>query len=153
MNFKYPKLNLPLVKFKLKAFENSHFEIWDVIRKKYIVLTPEEWVRQHWIHLLHNQYGFPLGLISVEKNVSKKNPKDLRFDIICYSNTGKQVILVECKSYDVSITEKTLNQALTYNYLLGIPYLILSNGNQHELFTSKNKKLIKIKYLPHYSEL
>ena len=111
MHFNFPKLNLPLVKFKLKSFENSHFEIWDVIRKKYIVLTPEEWVRQHWIHLLHNTYGFPLGLISIEKNVSKQNPKDLRFDIVCYNNKGQQVVLVECKAHQVPISKRTLEQA------------------------------------------
>lgn len=153
MDFNFPKLNLPLVKFKLKAFENSHFEIWDVIRKKYIVLTPEEWVRQHWIHLLHNQYGYPLGLISVEKNVSKKNPKDLRFDIVCYNNKGDQVVLVECKAYQIPINQKTLNQALTYNYLLKIPFIILSNGLKHELFTFKDEQLVKINQLPHYTQM
>jgi len=153
MNFNFPKLNLPLVKFKLKSYENSHFEIWDVVRKKYIVLTPEEWVRQHWVHLLHSQYGYPLGLISVEKQVSKKSPKDLRFDIVCYNNLGKQVILIECKAYEVPINQKTLNQALTYNYHLNIPYIILSNGYKHELFTFRNKQIVKIKQLPHYSEL
>lgn len=153
MDFNFPKLNLPLVKFKIKSFANSHFEIWDVIRKKYIVLTPEEWVRQHWIHLLHNQYGYPLGLISVEKNVSKENPKDLRFDLVCYNNKGQQVILIECKAYYVPINEATLNQALTYNYLMKVPYIILSNGIQHELFTYDNNQLVKIKHLPPYSKV
>lgn len=151
MNFKYPKLNLPLVKFKLKAFENSHFEIWDVIRKKYIVLTPEEWVRQHWIHLLNTHYKFPLGLISVEKQVSKKNPKKLRFDIICYNAKGEQVVLIECKAYSIKINKSTLNQALTYNYKLGIPYIILSNGLNHELFHVTQGAIQKIKNLPEYS--
>lgn len=150
MDFNFPKLNLPLVKFKINQIDNSHFEIWDVIRKKYIILQPEEWVRQHWIHLLNKGYGYPLGLISVEKIVSKNSPKNLRFDIICYNNKGEQVILVECKAYSIPINTKTLNQALTYNYSLNIPYIILSNGFKHELFEVTSKGIQKIKQLPNY---
>lgn len=151
MEFNFPKLNLPLVKFKINKVDNSYFEIWDVIRQKYIILQPEEWVRQHWIHLLHNTYGYPLGLISVEKIVSKKSPKNLRFDIICYNNKGEQVVLIECKAYSIPINNKTLNQALTYNYSLNIPYIILSNGLKHELFHVTSKGILKIKHLPSYS--
>lgn len=153
MDFNYPKLNLPLEKFKLRAVDKEHFEIWDVIRKKYIVLTPEEWVRQHWIYLLHKSYGFPLGLISVEKQVDKKNPKKLRFDIICYNNKGLQVVLVECKAFSVPINQKTLNQALIYNYKLGIKYIVLSNGLKHELFQVTTNGIEKTKHLPHYKEI
>jgi len=89
----------------------------------------------------------------LKKNVSKKNPKDLRFDIVCYNNKGKQVVLIECKAHQIPINQKTLDQALTYNYLLKIPYIILSNGLQHELFSYKDEQLVKIRHLPHYSGL
>ncbi len=122
-------LKLPPYNYKLKSSENKTY-IFDVIRKKYIVLTPEEWVRQHVVNFLINEKGYPKSLISVEKQLIINKLKK-RTDVIVFSNTGAPHVIVECKAPSVKITQKTFDQIARYNLKINAKYLMLSNGLQH----------------------
>lgn len=120
------QLNFDKFNFQIKN-ENNQTYIFDIVRKKYLVLTPEEWVRQHCVHQLVAN-GYASALMSIEKSLpnSKK-----RYDIIVYNRDGKPEILVECKAPSVKITESTLNQVTGYIALQEAPNILLSNGLQH----------------------
>lgn len=123
------KLNFPSYSFRLKASENKTL-IFDIVRKKYVVLTPEEWVRQHCIHFLHFEKKFPISLMAVEKQV-KINSLTRRTDIVIYSRQGKPFIVVECKAPEVSISQATFDQIARYNLELDAPFLMVTNGLHH----------------------
>ena len=126
---KMPQLNLPKVALKTKSVEGT-IQVFDVIRKKYFVLTPEEWVRQHFIHYLNNEKNYPMGLMGVEKMV-KYNALKTRADIVLYTTEGKAKMIVECKAPNVKITQDTFNQIAKYNFKLKVPFLVVTNGMQH----------------------
>lgn len=144
------KLNLPPFEYKLKNSENKMF-IFDVIRKKYIQLTPEEWVRQHWLHYLINKKHYPKSLIGVEKQVLVNKLKK-RADIIIYNKFGKPNLVVECKAYNVKITQMVFDQIARYNLSLQAKFLVLSNGLNHffAAFDSKTKSVTQIDDIPKY---
>ena len=146
------KLNLPSYTFKLKSNENKQF-IFDIIRKKYVVLTPEEWVRQHLIHYLITDKGYPKSLITVEKQLTVNNLKK-RFDILIFNNSGQPEIIIECKSPKVSISQHTFNQISRYNLALNATHILVSNGLQHYFcqLDKNNKQYVFLKELPHYDE-
>lgn len=123
------KLHFPEYKFTLKAEEsgNESVKIFDIVRKKYVSLSPEEWVRQHMIHFLVHEKNVPVSLTAVEKLVMV-NSLQRRFDILVYSKEHKPLLLVECKAPDVSISQKVFDQAARYNMTLAADYFILSNG-------------------------
>ncbi len=132
----YPQLNLPLANLKLK-----NDKIWDVLRKKYVLHTPEEWVRQHYIHYMINTLRYPLSLMASEKLV-KYNGLSKRCDIVAFSRELAPIAIVECKAPKIKITENTFYQAAKYNFSLKAPLLILTNGMQHNaahINISKNK--------------
>src|SRR5690606_18666690 len=108
--------------------------IFDSLRKKYLILTPEEWVRQHWINYLIEHLGYPGGLFSLEKGL-KYNQLNKRSDLIVFDRDAKHYLLIECKAPGIKIDQKTLNQAMTYNSTLDCPNLILSNGLNHLFMT------------------
>jgi len=143
-------LNLPPFDYKLKNSENKVF-IFDVIRKKYIQLTPEEWVRQHWIHHLINKKGYPKSLISVEKQLLVNNLKK-RTDIVIYNKLGKPHLIVECKAPSIKITQSVFDQIARYNLSLQAKYLVLSNGLNHffTTFNSQTKSVSQIRDIPKY---
>ena len=124
-----PHLNLPKVALKTKSVEGT-IQVFDVIRKKYFVLTPEEWVRQHFIHYLNNEKNYPMGLMGVEKMV-KYNALKTRADIVLYTTEGKAKMIVECKAPNVKITQDTFNQIAKYNFKLKVQFLVVTNGMQH----------------------
>tara|TARA_B100000745_G_C20044374_1_gene355987 strand:- start:70 stop:516 length:447 start_codon:yes stop_codon:yes gene_type:complete len=126
---KMPQLNLPKVALKTKSVEGT-IQVFDVIRKKYFVLTPEEWVRQHFIHYLNTEKNYPMGLMGVEKMV-KYNALKTRADIVLYTTEGKAKMIVECKAPNVKITQDTFNQIAKYNFKLKVPFLVVTNGMQH----------------------
>ncbi|MCK0132125.1 type I restriction enzyme HsdR N-terminal domain-containing protein [Flavobacteriaceae bacterium F08102] len=130
-------LNLPSVKFKVKNTENKQF-IFDIIRKKYIVLTPEEWVRQHVIHFLHEYKGYSRSLIAVEKQL-KLYSLTKRFDILVFDRSGHPFIAVECKAPSVPIRQDTFDQIARYNMTLKAKYLMVTNGLKH-YFCSLNEQ-------------
>ena len=126
---KLPILNLPIYKLKLKSV-NITTQIFDEVSKKYLKLTPEEWVRQNFIKYLNKEKKYPIGLMGVEKIVKYNNLKT-RADIVLYNTRGVAEIIVECKSPDVKITQDTFYQIAIYNSKLKVQYLIVTNGINH----------------------
>ena len=147
------KLNFPVFSLHIKSRENKHF-IFDLVRKKWLVLTPEEWVRQHCIHYLINEKGYPLGLIQVEKKL-KVNKLEKRYDIVVFNKEGAINLLVECKRTNVPITQKTFDQIAQYNFTLNSEYLMITNGLNHYYYQMdfKQKRYIFLKDLPLFKSL
>ena len=121
-------LNLPPIQARLKA-EKGKQSIFDVIRKKYVFLTPEEWVRQHFIHFLL-QLNYPASLMAVEKLVVVNELRQ-RADIVVFNRKGKAALIVECKAPTITLSNETLRQAARYNIPLGVKYLVITNGLKH----------------------
>ncbi len=123
------KLNFPDYSIRFKNRENKDF-VFDIIRKKWFLLTPEEWVRQHCIHFLIFNKNYPKSLINVEKKILvNKTPK--RYDIVVYSKYGDAIILVECKASNINISQNVFDQIAKYNLSLKSKYLMVSNGMSH----------------------
>jgi len=144
------KLNLPPSDFKLKSEEGNQF-IFDIVRKKYLVLTPEEWVRQHFIHLMVNHLAYPKSLIKVETGLAYfKSAK--RSDIMLCDREGGNFLLVECKAADVKIDRKALNQVSVYNKELKARYVALTNGMVHFIweYRSDENKYYQLKEFPKF---
>ena len=123
------KLNLPNYKFKLKSNENKTL-IFDNLRKKYMVLTPEEWVRQHFVQFLIEEKNYPASLIAIEKQVLVNNLKK-RSDILVFNKDGNPEIIVECKAPKIKITQATFDQIARYNSKLRANFLVVTNGLTH----------------------
>ncbi len=123
------KLNLPEYTFRIKQ-ENERQLIFDSVRKKFVTLTPEEWVRQNFIEYLKNEKKYPASLMAVEKQVIV-NGKQRRFDLLIYNRNGSPNVIVEFKSPDVKITQETFDQVVRYNMTLRVEKVIVSNGLQH----------------------
>ncbi|MDI9337711.1 MAG: type I restriction enzyme HsdR N-terminal domain-containing protein [Alphaproteobacteria bacterium] len=125
-------------------------KIFDIVRKKWVVLTPEETVRQYYIHQLVYVLKYPPSLISVEKKI-KCNQKLLRYDIVVYKER-KPWILIECKSPEMSLNENVLSQVFNYNYFLKSSYLGIVNGKEAHYFQfNAQGNLIKLNELPNFS--
>lgn len=123
------ELNLPSFEVKLSESGDKTF-IFDEIRRKKVVLTPEEWVRQHFVQFLLNHHGYSKNYIKIEKQI-KVNDRIKRFDALVYDKNAKPKILIECKAPAVEITQATFAQIATYNMTLRVPYLIVTNGLNH----------------------
>ena len=133
------QLNFPPYNFRLSEQEGRSY-IFDIIRKKNILLSPEEWVRQHVIHFLITDKKIAASLIAVERQLEVNKLKK-RFDVLVFDKTGKPKILVECKSPDIKLDENTSRQIAIYNSKLMAPYLFITNGLQHYFFRfDKGKK-------------
>ncbi len=124
-----PKLNFPAYQFRFKSSENK-ISIFDRIRKKFIFLTPEEWVRQHTVSYLIEEKKYAESLINVEKLV-KVNDLSKRYDIIVFKPNGEIFLIVECKSHSVKITQEVFDQIARYNLALNAEYLMITNGIDH----------------------
>ena len=145
-------LNLPKYHFKLKEEDHKVF-IFDSIRKKYIQLTPEEWVRQNIIQFLIEEKKYPKSLFSIEKGIKVSNTSK-RVDIAIY-NTDKRIeVLIECKSPEVKITQNAFDQIARYNLTLDAKYLVVTNGLNHffAVIDNINNKYIFLKDLPSYQK-
>ncbi|MEN8188150.1 MAG: type I restriction enzyme HsdR N-terminal domain-containing protein [Bacteroidota bacterium] len=138
------KLNLPTYPFKIKNNENKYL-IFDIIRKKYVVLNPEEWVRQHWIHYLLEEKKYPSSLTAVEKQLTI-NDLQKRTDILIFDKKGKPDIIVECKAPNIKISQNTFDQIARYNLKLRAKYLIVTNGLQH-FYCKMNHEEMKYEFL------
>ena len=123
------QLNFPLYNFRFKNSENK-IHIFDVVRKKFIVIQPEEWVRQHIVHQLIYDKNYPLSLINVEKQL-RLNNLTKRYDIVVFNPDGGIEILVECKSPETKIDQLVFDQIARYNMKLRANYLMVSNGMDH----------------------
>lgn len=147
------KLNLPPFEFNIRE-DSSKRQIFDSIRKRFVALTPEEWVRQHIVRLLIEKFGVPAGLIGVEKSV-KVGVLSHRCDAVIYDREGKPLLIVEVKAPSVPINQAVIDQASRYNLTLEVEYLLLSNGLDHlvlRLNSQRNGYLVLDKMLT-YSEL
>ncbi len=122
-------LNLPEYPFKIKQ-EGDRIQIFDPFRKKYIVLSPEEWVRQHFLQFLVQERKFPVSLISIEAGL-KYNQLSKRADILVHDTLGKPYLMVECKAPSVKITQDAFDQVARYNMVFKVKYLVVSNGLNH----------------------
>lgn len=123
------RLDFPVYDFRFKNNENKVY-IFDVIRKKFVVLQPEEWVRQNAVHFLLHEKKYPKSLINVEKQITVNNIKK-RYDIVVFDTMGNISLLVECKSPQITITQATFDQIARYNMQLNAKYLMVTNGLQH----------------------
>jgi len=124
-----PELNLPAIEPQLLKKEEQVF-IYDYLRKKHLLLTPEEWVRQHWIRFLIDHQGFSKGLIASERGLIY-NGLQKRTDLLVFDRSGLPYFLIECKAPEVEINQKVLSQAIAYNQTLKCPFIALSNGKRH----------------------
>jgi predicted type IV restriction endonuclease len=122
-------LNLPDFSFNIRGEENKK-EIFDPVRKKYVKLTPEEWVRQHFVKYLIQNGKYPAGLIGIEV-MFKYSKLSRRVDILVHKRTGEPVMIIECKSPDVTINDIVFDQIVCYNMSFKVPYLIVTNGIDH----------------------
>ena len=139
-----PKLNLPSADLKIKLVGES-MQVFDQVRKKYFILTPEEWVRQNFIVYLNIHKGYPLGLMKVEKKLLYNGMLN-RADIILYNTNGEPNMIVECKSPEVNVNQQTFNQVSRYNSQLKVKFLVVTNGLKH--FCCKiNYNFNKIEFL------
>ena len=146
-------LNLPDYTFKLYK-EDKRTKIFDEIRQKKIVLTPEEWVRQNFIRFLIEEKNYPKGLMAIEKGL-KLNGLQKRTDILCYSKNGIPLLMVECKAPNISIKQSVFDQIGRYNIHFKLPYLIVTNGLEHycALINFDTKQFSFLKEIPNYDEL
>jgi hypothetical protein len=146
-------LNFPSFQFKFSPDEQRKL-IYDIIRKKYVSLTPEEWVRQHVIHYLAEHLRYPLGFLSVEKML-KVNGLAKRTDIVAYIASGTPKLIVECKAPRIQINQQVFDQIARYNITMQVPFLLVTNGLNH--FVCKidlvTKKYTFIDTIPPYHKL
>ncbi|WP_297692232.1 type I restriction enzyme HsdR N-terminal domain-containing protein [uncultured Eudoraea sp.] len=122
-------LNFPRYRFRFKSSENKQ-QIFDIIRKKFVSLQPEEWVRQHVIHFLNTDKKYPVSLINVEKTLSLNGLRK-RYDIVVFNTDGSIHILVECKSPNITISQAVFDQIARYNLKMQAEYLMVTNGLDH----------------------
>jgi len=143
------ELKLPPIDANIKT-ENGQTFIYDSIRKKYLVLTPEEWVRQHFIQLLTKHLNYPSGLFQLERQHEYFKSKK-RSDILVMDQKGNPFLLIECKSYDVKINQSTLNQVAMYNKTIEAPFIGVTNGIQHFAWELVNEEYVQLANFPAYS--
>jgi len=146
-------LNLPPYPFKISD-DNGQLTLFDEIRKKHIVITPEEWVRQHFVQYLINQKKYPKTLIKLEGGL-RLHGMAKRTDIVVFNNTGDKILMIECKAPVVAINQKVFDQIARYNMTHKIALLAVSNGLQHYYcrIDLENKTYKFIPELPAYDEL
>ncbi|MBV2196700.1 MAG: type I restriction enzyme HsdR N-terminal domain-containing protein [Flavobacterium sp.] len=145
------KLNFPTYSFRFKNSENK-VSIFDEIRKKFILLTPEEWVRQHVVQFLLQDKKYPKSYINVEKLI-KINDLSKRYDGVVFQPNGEIFLLIECKAPEVSISQQTFDQIARYNLVLKAKYLMVTNGLNHYFcqMDFENEKYVFLRELPEYS--
>ncbi len=144
------QLQFPTYSFRFKNSENK-VAIFDEIRKKFIIVTPEEWVRQHVVQFLLQDKKYPKSHINVEK-LLKINGLNKRYDVVVYKPDGNITILIECKAPGVKISQSTFDQIARYNMTLNADYLMVTNGLNHYFckMDYQNEKYDFLKDLPEY---
>ncbi|MHC1706178.1 MAG: type I restriction enzyme HsdR N-terminal domain-containing protein [Bacteroidales bacterium] len=148
-----PLLDFPPFNFTIREIYGKK-EIFDFIRKKYVALTPEEWVRQNTLHFLHHNLKVPAGLMVVEKTLSL-NTLSKRADILVYDKNAKPCMLVECKAPGVKINQDVFEQIARYNLVFKVKYLFVTNGTQHFAFEVNffTQKVMNLQYFPDWNEM
>lgn len=148
-------MNLPeYTDIRIRKSQNGKHEVLDILRQRFVALTPEEWVRQHFVNYLITHRGYPKGLMAneIELTVGEKH---LRCDTVLFGLDRRPRMIIEYKAESIPLTEKVLTQITTYNMLLHVSYLVISNGNQHICMhlDPKQNKWVFLKEIPTYSEL
>lgn len=145
------KLNFQLYNFRFKNNENK-VSIFDEIRKKFIILTPEEWVRQHVVQFLLEEKKYPKSLINVEK-VLKINGLRKRYDVVVFNSDGSIFILIECKAPEIKVAQATFDQIARYNMTMNAQFLMVTNGLNHYFcqMDYENEKYTFLENLPNYN--
>ncbi|MCB0426041.1 MAG: type I restriction enzyme HsdR N-terminal domain-containing protein [Mangrovimonas sp.] len=145
------ELNFPKFSFRFKNSENK-LAIFDEIRKKFVILQPEEWVRQHCIHYLLSVKNYPKSLINVEKELVLNNLKK-RYDLVVFNPNGSLHLIVECKAPTVDITQQTFDQIARYNLTLNASYLMVTNGINHYYcqIDQENQRYLFLKDIPNHN--
>jgi type I site-specific restriction endonuclease len=147
------QLNLPGFEFKTRTVADQ-LQIFDRVRRKYVALTPEEWVRQHFVHYLIEHRNVPMSHIAVEKSI-RVSHLDKRADIVVFKDGLKPVLIVECKAPSVEVDQEVFYQVLRYNMTLRVDYLVVTNGLRH-IYCKVNygdQNAIFIEELPFYAQL
>jgi len=126
----FPELRLPAVHLRTMTDEEGTLKVFDPLRQKYVVLTPEEYVRQHFVSWLHEAHNYPIGVIANEVGIMV-NGRKRRCDTVVFGRDGNPLVIVEYKQPEVSITQEVFDQIVRYNMALHASYLIVSNGMNH----------------------
>lgn len=147
------QLNFPGFRFRTR-YTDEGMQIWDEIRKKYVTLTPEEWVRQNLVKYLTEIKKYPASLIRVEAGIML-NRMPRRADLIVYNNKGTPLVIAECKAPSVKITQPVFDQIARYNIPLRVKYLVVTNGINHYccLIEEGNNTYTFLNEIPGYSDL
>lgn len=147
-----PALNFPTVEFRFQNNDKGTLQVFDIIRKKFVDATPEEWVRQHIIHFLVVHKQVPASMLAIEKQLVLNNTKR-RTDVVVYNRLLKPLLIIECKAPQIEIDQLTINQALRYNIELNVPAVFLSNGLKHIFLKLEAGAPKVIKEVPSYENL
>jgi len=141
-------INYPEPEFRIKKEGEKEF-IFDGLRKKWLLLTPEEWVRQNFIQYLVRTRNYPAALIAVEKEIRLGDLKK-RFDILVYDSRHQPWMMIECKGQEIALNEDTLQQVLRYNISVPVKYLLITNGGQCFGWQRKDEELNSISAIPEH---
>ena len=140
------KIEYPLYQPKIKNTAGKDF-IFDPFRKRWVMLTPEEWVRQNFLQYMAETLHYPASLIAVEKQLLLGDVKK-RFDIVVYDKETKPFMIIECKEMNVSLSENVLQQVLRYNTNIQARFLVITNGSHCFGFEKKSDEFIEISTMP-----
>lgn len=142
------KVEFPPPSFRIKDAEGKEV-IFDDLRKQWVRLTPEEWVRQNLIQYLLQVKQYPAALMGIEKEIALGELKK-RFDILIYDCNHQPWMMIECKAIDVELTEKVVEQIIRYHMSVPVPYLVISNGSYSYAWVKQENKLFSITDLPEF---
>ena len=129
----FPELKYPSFNIRLKQGGKDKIQVFDAIRRKWLLLTPEEWVRQHVVNFFITQYNYPASLISLEKEIELNGIKK-RYDVVVFTKELKPFIIVECKAPGVDLSQDVLEQAARYNLKLNVEYVFITNGLKDQMY-------------------
>lgn len=143
-------INYPRPDFRIRQEKGSE-QIFDPIRKKWLLLTPEEWVRQNFLQYLIQVMNYPATLVAIEKEISMGERKK-RFDLLIYNNEHQPWMLIECKSMDITLSQETLQQVLRYHSSIQVSYIVITNGNDCYAWKKEGNDMNLIDHLPSLGE-
>ena len=143
------KINYPSPNFKIKEVDGKSY-LFDYFRKKFLLLTPEEWVRQNIVQALVQNYQYPAGRIALEKLLIINNLKK-RYDVVIYDAQRKPWMLIECKATTVALNEDVLKQTLQYYSQLQCPYILITNGSNTFIASFNGQNFLWLDSVPGYN--
>ena len=147
------QLNLPAYNFRIKIHNNKQY-IFDNQRKKFVVLTPEEWVRQNFVQFLLFEKKYPVNFIAIEKEITLNGMRK-RCDVVVYNSSFEPIMIIEFKAPKVRLTQETFDQAAVYNSKLNVEYLTVSNGLEHYCcrVDTENSRYHFFEQIPEYNSI